>query len=153
MIIQWASLRLTWASLRLTSRREDGATPVPIPRATSMSFCLTATGAGMSASAGSSSPSVRTSPPSSKKRSARPASRHPLHDKKGRITGQWAEVCFVPNAECTTKKGEPYRYLAIREQLKQPHLPDMLPFQTIAFDDTQYKLFAVVTNMDWEEKH
>jgi Transposase DDE domain group 1 len=75
---------------------------------------------------------------------------HPLHDKKGRITGQWAEVCFVPNAECTTKKGEPYRYLAIREQLKQPHLPDMLPFQTIAFDDTQYKLFAVVTNMDWE---
>lgn len=22
----------------------------------------------------------------------------PIHDKKGRITGQWAEVCFVPNA-------------------------------------------------------
>jgi len=26
----------------------------------------------------------------------------------------------------------------------------MLPFQTITFDDTQYKLFGLVTNMDWE---
>ena len=26
----------------------------------------------------------------------------------------------------------------------------MLPFQTIAFDDAQYKLFGLVTNMDWE---
>ena len=77
---------------------------------------------------------------------------HPIHDKKGRITGEWAEVCFVPNAECTTKKGQPYRYLAIRERLKQPHLPGMdhLPFQTITFDETQYKLFGIVTNMDWE---
>jgi len=75
---------------------------------------------------------------------------HPIHDKKGHITGQWAEVCFVPHAECTTKKGQPYRYLAIREQLKQSHLPDMLPFQTVAFDNTQYKLFGLVTNMDWE---
>lgn len=76
---------------------------------------------------------------------------HPIHDKKGQITGEWAEVCFIPNAECTTKKGQPYRYLAIRELMKQPHLPmDGLPFQTIAFDTTQYKLFALVTNMDWE---
>ena len=77
---------------------------------------------------------------------------HPIHDKKGRITGEWAEVCFVPNAECTTKKGQPYRYLAIRERLKQPLLPGMdhLPFQTIAFDETGYKLFGIVTNMDWE---
>jgi len=75
---------------------------------------------------------------------------HPIYDKKGHITGQWAEVCFVPNAECATKKGQPYRYLAIREQLTQPHLPDMLPFQTIAFDDAQFKLFGLVTNMDWE---
>ena len=27
---------------------------------------------------------------------------------------------------------------------------EYLPFQTIAFDDTQYKLFGIVTNMDWE---
>ena len=62
---------------------------------------------------------------------------HPIHDKKGRVTGQWAEVCFVPNAECTARKGQPYRYLAIRELVKQPHLAmDGLPFQTIAFDET-----------------
>jgi hypothetical protein len=77
---------------------------------------------------------------------------HPIHDKKEHVTGEWAEVCFVPNAECTTKKGQPYRYLAIREQLRQPLLPGMeyLPFQTITFDETGYKLFGIVTNMDWE---
>jgi Transposase DDE domain group 1 len=77
---------------------------------------------------------------------------HPLLDKKGRTTGEWAEVCFVPNKSAVTKKGEPYRYMAIRERMKQPNLPgmDCLPFQTITFDNTQYKLFGIVTNMDWE---
>jgi hypothetical protein len=75
----------------------------------------------------------------------------PIHDKKGHITGEWAEVCFVPHAECHTKKGQPYRYIAIRERMKQPLLPGMdLPFQTIAFDTTQYKLFGLVTNMEGE---
>jgi len=76
---------------------------------------------------------------------------HPLFDRKGRIAGEWAEVCFVPN-KSATKKGEPYRYIAIRERLKQPLLPgmDYLPFQTIAFSETQYKLFGIVTNLDWE---
>lgn len=75
---------------------------------------------------------------------------HPLYDKKGHLIGEWAEVCFVPN-KSATKKGEPYRYIALRELMKQPHLPmDGLPFQTITFDDTQYKLFGIVTNMDWE---
>jgi hypothetical protein len=76
---------------------------------------------------------------------------HPLFDKKGRIRGEWAEVCFVPN-KGATKKGEPYRYIAIRERLKQPPLPgmDYLPFQTISFEETRYKLFGIVTNMDWE---
>jgi len=77
---------------------------------------------------------------------------HPLFDQKGRISGEWAEVCFVPNKSATTKKGEPLRYLAIREVMQQPHLPgmDSLPFQTITFDETQYKLFGMVTNMDWK---
>ncbi|MGD0489495.1 MAG: IS1380 family transposase [Syntrophorhabdales bacterium] len=76
---------------------------------------------------------------------------HTLCDKKGRIAGEWAEVCFVPN-KSATKKGEPYRYIAIRERLKQPLLPgmDYLPFQTISFNETQYKLFGIATNMDWE---
>jgi len=36
--------------------------------------------------------------------------------------------------------------------MRQPRLPimDSLPFQTVTFDDTQYKLFGIVTNMDWE---
>ena len=77
---------------------------------------------------------------------------HPLFDKKGYIRGEWAEVCFVPNKSATTKKWEAYRYVAIRELMRQPYLPDMdsLPFQTITFDETQYKLFGIVTNMDWE---
>ena len=70
--------------------------------------------------------------------------------RRGVSPASGLKCVLFPTPECTTKKGQPYRYLAIREQLKQPHLPDMLPFQTIAFDDTQYKLFAVVTNMDWE---
>ncbi len=76
---------------------------------------------------------------------------HPLFDKKEHVCGEWAEVCFVPN-KSATKKGEPYRFIAIRELMKQPLLPGMgyLPFQTISFEETQYKLFGVVTNMDWE---
>jgi hypothetical protein len=76
----------------------------------------------------------------------------PLFDKKGHISGEWAEICFVPNKSATTKKGEPYRSIAIRELMKQPHFPgmDSLPFQTVTFESTQYKLFGIVTNMDWE---
>jgi hypothetical protein len=73
----------------------------------------------------------------------------PLFDKKGRITGEYGEVCFVPN-KSATKKGAPYRYIAIRELMKQPSLAGMLPFQTITFESTQYKLFGIVTNIDWE---
>ena len=63
---------------------------------------------------------------------------------------EWAEVCFVPNAMAHTKKGEPYRYLAIREPLRQPVLPGMeLPFPTLDHEGTQYKLHAIVSNMDW----
>jgi hypothetical protein len=77
---------------------------------------------------------------------------HALFDDKGHVTGEWAEVCFVPTKSATTKKGEPYRYIAIRERMRQPHLPamDSLPFQSVSFDDIQYKLFGIVTNMDWE---
>ena len=75
---------------------------------------------------------------------------YPFFDRKGRITGEYAEVCFVPNKTATTKKGEPYRYIAIRERMNQPHLPNMLPFRTVTVQNTQYKLFGIVTNMDWE---
>jgi hypothetical protein len=63
---------------------------------------------------------------------------------------EWAEVVFVPNALAHTKKGEPYRYLAIREPLRQPVLPGMdLPFPTLDLEGAPYKLHALVSNMDW----
>jgi hypothetical protein len=63
---------------------------------------------------------------------------------------EWADVCFVPNALAHTKHGQPYRYLAIREPLRQPLLPGMeLPFPMVEQDGTQYKLHALVSNMDW----
>lgn len=63
---------------------------------------------------------------------------------------EWAEVGYVPNQLAHSKKGQPYRYLAIREVLRQPVLPGMeLPFPTIECEGSQYKLHGVVSNMDW----
>ena len=69
---------------------------------------------------------------------------------------EWAEVCFVPNAIGHSKKGPAYRYLAKREALaKQEELPGMdsqikLPFPTMDIKSQSYKVFGMVTNMDWE---
>ena len=75
--------------------------------------------------------------------------------KKGLIdTGQeYAEVCFVPEEMARKKDGPVFRYLAIREVLEQPALPDMeeqisLPFPTMNFGSLKYKLFGIVTNRD-----
>ncbi|MFH1313975.1 MAG: transposase [Candidatus Eisenbacteria bacterium] len=69
---------------------------------------------------------------------------------------EWAEVCFVPNETAKKKDSPTYRYLAIRETLSDPELPGLekndpeLPFPTIDLDKKRYKLFGVVTNMDWQ---
>jgi hypothetical protein len=70
---------------------------------------------------------------------------------------QWGEVCFVPNAIGRSKKGPEYRYLAIRERMQdQLMLPGMeeeekgLPFQTMRKAGVKYKVFGIVTNMDWD---
>jgi hypothetical protein len=68
---------------------------------------------------------------------------------------EWAEVCFVPNAAGHSKKGPEYRYLATREVMMEQELPGMetqqeLPFQTLRMYGVRYKVFGVVTNMDWE---
>jgi hypothetical protein len=69
---------------------------------------------------------------------------------------EWAEVCFVPNAIAHKKDAPVYRYLAIREPLGSMDLPGMrmpqqeFPFQTVQMDLQQYKLFGLVTNMDWD---
>jgi hypothetical protein len=81
-------------------------------------------------------------------------------DRYGELTEtprQWAEVCFVPNAIGHSKKGPEYRYLVIREPMQdQLTLPGMeqdekaLPFQTVRKGGVRYKVFGIVTNMDWE---
>jgi hypothetical protein len=71
-------------------------------------------------------------------------------------TRQWAEVCFVPHAIGRSKKGPEYRYLAIRERMQdQLMLPGVeeekgLPFQTMRKAGVRYKIFGIVTNMDWD---
>lgn len=64
---------------------------------------------------------------------------------------QWADICFVPNWAGHSKKRPEYRYIAIREPLKQPALPGMedqveLPFPVMEMNTTRYKLTAFVTN-------
>jgi hypothetical protein len=82
-----------------------------------------------------------------------------FHDRdQERLRGrEWAEVCFVPNAIGHSKNGPEYRYLAIRERMQdQLMLPGMeqdekkLPFQTMLRDRVKYKVFGIVTNMDWD---
>jgi hypothetical protein len=69
---------------------------------------------------------------------------------------QWAEVCFVPNAIGRSKKGPEYRYVAIRERMQdQLMLPGMeeekaFPFQALHKAGVRYKVFGIVTNMDWD---
>ena len=69
---------------------------------------------------------------------------------------QWAEVCFVPNKIGHSKNGPAYRYLATREELRQRELPGMersdeaYPFPVMRLKIQRYKIFGVVTNMDWE---
>lgn len=67
---------------------------------------------------------------------------------------QWAEVCYVPNWAGRSKNGPSYRFLAIREPLRQLHISGLesqpeLPFPTIEYsEDNRFKLFGVVTNRD-----
>ena len=67
---------------------------------------------------------------------------------------QWAEVCFVPNEVGRSEKGPEYRFLAIREPLKQLELAGIgeqqsLPFPTVSFSERgRYKLSGIVTNRD-----
>ncbi len=67
---------------------------------------------------------------------------------------EWAEVCFVPNAISHSKHSPVYRYLVIREAMGSMDLPGMpqqeFPFQTLQMDLQHYKLFGIVTNMDWD---
>ena len=75
-----------------------------------------------------------------------------VHGEVVKTDQQWAEVCFVPNRIGHSKKGPEYRYIAIREPLRQLELPGMqrqqsLPFQVVRLSDgCEYKISAIVTN-------
>jgi hypothetical protein len=74
-----------------------------------------------------------------------------MFDGKPQETDQeWAEVCYVPNWAGHSRKRADYRFLAIREPLRQLPLGDaaQLPFPTQEFASKgTYKLFGVVTNL------
>jgi hypothetical protein len=78
------------------------------------------------------------------------------YGKRYKTGVEWADVCYVPNAIGHSKKGPEYRYLAKREVLdKQQVLPCMdrqieLPFPTMDIKSQRYKVFGMVTNMNWE---
>jgi hypothetical protein len=73
-----------------------------------------------------------------------------------RTNQEWAEVCFVPNAIGHKKDAPVYRYLAVREAIGSMTLPGMespqlsFPFPTLQLNSQRYKLFGLVTNMDWD---
>jgi len=77
-------------------------------------------------------------------------------DRKVQTEAEWAEVCFVPTAIGHSKKGPEYRYLAKRKAMvEQQMLPGMeqqaeLPFPTMVSKGKRYKVFGIVTNMDWQ---
>jgi hypothetical protein len=68
---------------------------------------------------------------------------------------EWAEVCFVPAAIAHSKDAPVYRYLAIREVIGSADLPgvasskQIFPFPTLQMGSQRYKIFGLVTNMDW----
>jgi len=68
---------------------------------------------------------------------------------------EWAEVCFIPAAIGYSKNAPVYRYMAIREVMGSMELPGIespqqsFPFPTLQVNSQRYKLFGLVTNMDW----
>jgi hypothetical protein len=85
---------------------------------------------------------------------------HPLvkqvNGERVKTGREWAEVCFVPHAIAFGNKAPVYRYLATREVLANQPLPGLeseqlsLPFQTVSRGGVSYKLFGLVTNLDWD---
>jgi Transposase DDE domain group 1 len=72
-----------------------------------------------------------------------------VDDEPQQTDQEWAEICFVPNWAGHSRRRSDYRFLAIREPLRQLVLGDtaQLPFPTQEFGAKgTYKLFGMVTN-------
>ncbi|MBU3948120.1 MAG: IS1380 family transposase [Proteobacteria bacterium] len=78
-----------------------------------------------------------------------------VNGRKYETGTEWAEVCYVPNVIAHSKKNSEYRYLAKRECMeKQQELSGMdnqleFSFPTMNVEGDKYKIFGIVTNMDW----
>jgi hypothetical protein len=75
------------------------------------------------------------------------------HALPGHGEQQWAEVCFVPSELARSKTGREYRYLAIREPLRQQVLPgiEMLTETDdpiVELGPLRYRVRALVTNAE-----
>ena len=80
---------------------------------------------------------------------------HDLHrteeEHRERTGQQYAEVCYVTDWTGYSKNSPDYRFIAIREPLRNPQLFDIeeLPVPTMQMGDgTWYKVTGVVTNRD-----
>jgi len=72
-----------------------------------------------------------------------------VDDKPQQTDQEWAEICYVPSWAGYSRKQADYRFLAVREPLRQLALGDeaQLPFPTQVFGHKGvHKLFGVVTN-------
>ncbi len=78
-----------------------------------------------------------------------------FNGQRWKTNQEWAEVCFIPAAIGYSKNAPTYRYIAIREVMGSMELPGMeslqqsFPFPTFQLNSQRYKLFGLVTNMDW----
>ena len=78
--------------------------------------------------------------------------------RRMKTNSEWAEVCFVPNELCHSKNAPVYRYLAKRQLMdNESALPGMedpqrtLPFPTMKMMEKRYKVFGIVTNIDYKK--
>ncbi len=75
-------------------------------------------------------------------------------------TGQeWAEVCYVPEDIGRSKNDPDYRYIAIRELVKQKELEGIVDeaelqksfsFPNVKINNNRYKISGIVTNLCWD---
>ena len=68
---------------------------------------------------------------------------------------EWAEVDYVPGRKGFAVDAPIYRYLAVREEIRQPVLEaldsdEAYDFPTAVCEGKRYKIHGFVTNMDWD---
>ena len=80
-----------------------------------------------------------------------------INGRRMKTKSEWAEVCFVPKELCFSKNAPEYRYLTKRQLLEEePSLAGMedsqlaLPFPTLQMKEKRYKVFGIVTNIDYK---